>query len=157
CPVTPIRTVKRGFGGCGISWPNPAAPFDCPCAHNLRPVTSVESYWADSAVTSPCVKAESCSRDHLVGDRGQPMLDAANYSAVETLRDGRELQIRALRPEDREDFLSAVSRAGARSRYLRFFSSKRDFSEREKAFFLNVDFDKHVALVALMNEAGQKV
>jgi GNAT superfamily N-acetyltransferase len=85
------------------------------------------------------------------------MLDAANYSAVETLRDGRELQIRALRPEDREDFLSAVARAGPRSRYLRFFSSKRDFTEREKGFFLNVDFDKHVALVALMNEAGQKV
>jgi GNAT superfamily N-acetyltransferase len=83
--------------------------------------------------------------------------DPANYSAIETLRDGRMLQIRALRPEDREDFLAAVARVGARSRYLRFFSSKRDFTEREKAFFLNVDFDKHVALIALMDEVGRKV
>src|SRR6185436_4428967 len=31
------------------------------------------------------------------------------------------------------------------------------FSEREKEFFLNVDFDKHVALVALTEEAGSPV
>ena len=43
------------------------------------------------------------------------------------------------------------------SLYRRFFTVKRYFTEREHAFFLNVDFDKHVALVALMEEAGRKV
>ena len=43
------------------------------------------------------------------------------------------------------------------SRYRRFFTNKRGFTERERAFFLNVDFDQHVALVALMEEAGRKV
>lgn len=85
------------------------------------------------------------------------MLDAACYSAQEMLRDGRKLEIRAFRPEDRTDFLSAVDRIGPRSRYLRFFTLKPHFSEAEKAFFLNVDFDKQVALVALMEEAGRKV
>ena len=46
---------------------------------------------------------------------------------------------------------------GPRSRYLRFFTLKREFSEREREFFLNVDIDKHVALVAVAEEAGQKV
>jgi RimJ/RimL family protein N-acetyltransferase len=84
------------------------------------------------------------------------MLDAANYSAIETLNNGRSLEIRAFKPDDREEFLSAVARTSVLSLYRRFFAVKQEFSEREKAFFLNVDFDKHVALVALMEEAGRK-
>jgi len=82
---------------------------------------------------------------------------AADYSSLETLRDGRSLEIRAFKPQDRADFLSAVGRISPLSLYRRFFAPKREFSEREHAFFLNVDFDKHVALVALVEEAGRKV
>jgi RimJ/RimL family protein N-acetyltransferase len=85
------------------------------------------------------------------------MLDAAKYSAVEMLRDGRRIEIRAFRPEDRADFLAAVDRVGPRSRYLRFFTLKRSFTEREEEYFLNIDFDRHVALIVLMEEAGRKV
>jgi GNAT superfamily N-acetyltransferase len=42
------------------------------------------------------------------------------------------------------------------SLYRRFFTVKRNFTDRERAFFLNVDFDKHVALLALVEEGGQK-
>jgi RimJ/RimL family protein N-acetyltransferase len=82
---------------------------------------------------------------------------AASYSQNEMLRDGRKVEIRAFRPDDRADFLSAVERIGPQSRYRRFFTEKRVFTERERAFFLNVDFDQHVALVALIEEAGRKV
>jgi RimJ/RimL family protein N-acetyltransferase len=85
------------------------------------------------------------------------MLDAANYSAIETLRDAQRLDIRALRPDDRSEFLSAVDRIGPLSLYRRFFTAKSGFTEREKSFFLNVDFDKHVALVALIEEAGRRI
>jgi RimJ/RimL family protein N-acetyltransferase len=85
------------------------------------------------------------------------MLDAANYSAVSTLRDSRRLEIRAFRPDDRADFISAAGRISPQSLYRRFFAVKRGFTEREKEFFLNVDFDRHVALVALIEEAGQNV
>jgi RimJ/RimL family protein N-acetyltransferase len=85
------------------------------------------------------------------------MSSAASYSVVDTLRDGRAIEIRAYRPEDREAFMAAAAQVGHRSRYLRFFTVKRDFSEKERAFFLNVDFDKHVALVAFMEEAGQRL
>lgn len=85
------------------------------------------------------------------------MSDAARYSAVESLRDGRQMEIRAFRPEDRPAFIAAADEVGPRSRYLRFFTLKREFSEKEREFFLNVDFDKHVALVAVAEEAGQKL
>jgi GNAT superfamily N-acetyltransferase len=84
------------------------------------------------------------------------MLDGANYSAMETLRDLRRLEIRALKPDDQINLLSAVDRIGPVSLYRRFFTVKRNFTDRERAFFLNVDFDKHVALLALVEEGGQK-
>jgi RimJ/RimL family protein N-acetyltransferase len=78
-----------------------------------------------------------------------------DFSAAETLRDGRVFQIRALRPDDRSGLLAAVGRISERSLYRRFFGFKRDFTEREVDFFTNVDFVSHDALVALLEEAGQ--
>jgi GNAT superfamily N-acetyltransferase len=80
------------------------------------------------------------------------MLDAAKYSAIELLRDGRRIEIRALRPDDRVDMLAALARLSAQSLYRRFHGAKRDFSEKEKAFFFNVDFVNHVALIAAIEE-----
>ena len=85
------------------------------------------------------------------------MVEAANYSAFKTLRDGRRVEIRALRPEDRADLIAAVGRSSAQSLYRRFFAVKRDFAEPEIAFFLNVDFVDHVALVAVVDESGRRV
>jgi RimJ/RimL family protein N-acetyltransferase len=82
------------------------------------------------------------------------MLEAANYSAFETLRDGRRVEIRALRPDDRADLIAAVGRSSAQSLYRRFFAVKRDFAEPEIEFFLNIDFVDHVALVAVVDEHG---
>jgi len=85
------------------------------------------------------------------------MVDTSKYSATESLRDGRPVEIRAFRPSDRDDLLAAVSRVSTKSIYRRFFTVKRGFTEREMEFFLNVDFVDHVALVALSEEAGQTV
>jgi RimJ/RimL family protein N-acetyltransferase len=84
-------------------------------------------------------------------------LQAAAYSAVETLRDGRRVEIRALRPDDRDGLFAALGRVGAQSLYRRFFSVKRHFTEKETSFFLHVDFKSHVALVAVIDEAGRPV
>jgi GNAT superfamily N-acetyltransferase len=82
------------------------------------------------------------------------MLEAAKYSAVEILRNGRPLTIRALRPDDRADFLAAVKRTSPDALYRRFFGTKRGFTTEEERFFLDVDFVNHVALVAVLEEAG---
>ena len=85
------------------------------------------------------------------------MSEAANYSAFEQLRNGRRVEIRALRPDDRADLIAAVARSSAQSLYRRFFAVKRDFAEPEVEFFLNVDFLDHVALVAIADESGRRV
>jgi len=79
------------------------------------------------------------------------------YSATEHLRDGREVEIRALRPDDKDDMLAAVGRTGTQSLQRRFFVVKRGFSEKEIAFFMNIDFVNHVALAALADEDGRDV
>jgi GNAT superfamily N-acetyltransferase len=85
------------------------------------------------------------------------MVEAASYSAVETLRDGRRVDIRALRQDDRDELLAAVGRTSPESLYRRFFTVKRGFTEQEMAFFLNIDFVDHVALVAVVEEASRPV
>jgi GNAT superfamily N-acetyltransferase len=90
--------------------------------------------------------------------KGEPaVLDAAKYSALETLRNGRQIEIRALRPDDRHEYVTAVGRTGSQSLYRRFFGAKRHFTEDEIRFFLNVDFINHVALVAVAEDGGHRV
>jgi len=83
------------------------------------------------------------------------MFNAAKYSATERLRDGRSIEVRALRPEDQADLIAAVGRIGAQSMYRRFFGPKRYFSEKEVDYFVHVDFINHVALVAVLEEEGR--
>jgi len=83
------------------------------------------------------------------------VIDAAKYSTAETLRDGRRIEIRAVRPNDRAGLLAAVDRSSPQSRRRRFFGPKHFFSEKEIDFFTNVDFVDHVALVAVLSEAGE--
>src|SRR3974390_3530251 len=80
------------------------------------------------------------------------MSEAANYWVLETLRNGLRVEIRALKPQDREAMLSAVAGTSPLSLYRRFFGPKRAFTEREIAFFLNVDFVTHVAFVASLQK-----
>jgi len=42
-------------------------------------------------------------------------MERAQYSAIEALCDGRRVEIRALRPDDRADLLAAVDRTNAES------------------------------------------
>ena len=79
------------------------------------------------------------------------MLDAANYRAIEKLRDGRNYVIRAQRRDD--NIIDALHlRAGLRSFYLRFLTRKHRLSNLEAAFYLNVDFIRQVALLADLHD-----
>jgi len=82
-------------------------------------------------------------------------VNAADYSAVESLRDARRVEIRALKPADRAGLAASVRRTSEETRYRRFFAPKRSFSEKEIEFYLNVDFVSHVALVAVLEEGGR--
>ena len=80
------------------------------------------------------------------------MLGPAKFSIIETLRDGREIEIRAQRPQDREDLEAAILHMSNESLYRRFFVAKHHFSEKEAEYFLNIDFINHVALIAVAHE-----
>ena len=82
------------------------------------------------------------------------MAGLADYSAMERLRDGRPVEIRALLPQDKSEMLAAIGRTSTQSLQRRFFAPKKGFSEREVAYFLNIDFANHVALVAEIDEDG---
>jgi len=81
--------------------------------------------------------------------------EPSNYSVIEKLRNGERIEIRAVRPQDRDDLMAAVSRTSSESLYRRFFAVRRHFSETEESFYLNIDFVSHVALVALTEENGR--
>jgi RimJ/RimL family protein N-acetyltransferase len=85
------------------------------------------------------------------------MPEAAEYSIREHLRDDRPITIRALRPDDRAGMLAAVGRTSMQSLQRRFFVPKKGFSEQEMAFFLDIDFDSHVAIVAEIAEDERPV
>jgi len=78
------------------------------------------------------------------------MAEAATYSATEVLRDERPVNIRALRPDDRNALIAAIGRTSADSFYRRFFGVKHEFTKQQIASFMNIDFIDHVALVAVM-------
>jgi GNAT superfamily N-acetyltransferase len=85
------------------------------------------------------------------------MSEAVDYTVCELLGDGCAIEIRALRREDEADMLAAVGKTSAQSLQRRFFVMKRHFSDKELAFFLDVDFNNHVAIVAVAEERGGKV
>jgi RimJ/RimL family protein N-acetyltransferase len=93
----------------------------------------------------------------LFASRCAPMSETNNYATRELLRDGSQIDIRALRPEDEADMLAAVGKTSAQSLQRRFFAMKRHFSDKERAFFMDIDFKNHVALVAVAKEAGREV
>jgi RimJ/RimL family protein N-acetyltransferase len=91
----------------------------------------------------------------VAGDR---MTDARNYFAQETLKNGLQVTIRAIRPDDREGLLTAFKELDERTVYLRFFGPKQEVSPQELTEATDVDFVRTIALVAcLQNDAGGKI
>jgi GNAT superfamily N-acetyltransferase len=76
----------------------------------------------------------------------------SHYTAVERLRNGGFVHIRAIRPTDRNDFIAAFERTSDQTRYRRFFAPKNGLTEADLNFSVNVDFATHVALAALIEE-----
>lgn len=66
-----------------------------------------------------------------------------------TLRDGTPLTIRPIRPEDARIEQEFVRNLSAESRYLRFMDSVRELSPQMLSHFTHVDYDRHMALIAV--------
>ncbi len=76
------------------------------------------------------------------------MTNLDQFSQRVVLRDGRSSLIRAIRPDDKQRLLDGFHRLRGKSIYFRFFSAKKELTERELKFFTEVDFKHHVAIVS---------
>jgi len=84
------------------------------------------------------------------------MIDPKNYFEKETLKNGQPVIVRAIRPTDREDFVTVLQELDERSIYLRFFYPKKRFSDKEVTEALDVDFVRTVALITCIRENGSE-
>lgn len=86
------------------------------------------------------------------------MTDARNYKAQETLKNGLQVTIRAIRADDREALIAALKGLDERTLYYRFFGAKQDFSAQELTAATDVDFVRTVALVTCLQDGeGEKI
>jgi len=82
-------------------------------------------------------------------------IDVASYSVVEPLRNGRQVLIRAIRPDDAGLVAEGLRRVSHESLYQRTFSARKVFNDKEIARLVNIDLERIVALVAVMQTAGE--
>jgi acetyltransferase len=73
------------------------------------------------------------------------------------LRDGREIVLRPVRPEDEPAIREMLQRSAPADVRLRFFSTMRSFSHEFAARLTQIDYDREMALVAEAEEDGRKV
>ena len=78
------------------------------------------------------------------------------YTTPWQLSDGTEVLLRAIRPEDEPAEHEMLSTLSPESLRTRFFSAIRDISHEWLILFCNIDYDRHMAIVAEMEEMGKK-
>ena len=74
------------------------------------------------------------------------------YQELAETKDGRQVLLRMITPADRDKLLAGFERLSPRSRYRRFFSSKRGLTDAELSFFTETDGYDHFALGAALLE-----
>ncbi len=79
------------------------------------------------------------------------------YHAEERLRDGRIIVIRDVHATDKPLLEEAMHHLSPQSLYYRFLTPKKELTDKELAYFTEVDFLHHVALMASINEDGKIV
>lgn len=72
-----------------------------------------------------------------------------------TLKDGTQIIIRPIRPDDADDLQDAFQRLSMESIYLRFLSFKKELTDEEARQLATVDYNSRMAFVAISKENGQ--
>ncbi|MEJ2725867.1 MAG: acetate--CoA ligase family protein [Deltaproteobacteria bacterium] len=78
------------------------------------------------------------------------------YESRETTSGGLDIFIRPIKPEDAPMLLDLFDSLSSRSRYYRFFSPMKSLSQDMLVQLTQIDYDRHIALVAFGKENGQE-
>jgi GNAT superfamily N-acetyltransferase len=73
------------------------------------------------------------------------------------LRDGSALEVRPIRPEDKDAIQAGFERMSPETRYRRFFAPVQKLTESDLAYLTEVDHHDHEALVAFDADSGEPV
>ena len=74
-----------------------------------------------------------------------------------TLKDGKKITIRAIRPDDANDLQDAFQRLSIQSIYLRFLSFKKELPDEEARYLATVDYTSRMAFVAVSKENEHEI
>jgi RimJ/RimL family protein N-acetyltransferase len=85
------------------------------------------------------------------------MIDVREYEARETLKDGRTVIVRAIRPDDKTTILQGIGLFSDDSLYKRFHGAKSSLTDKELKFYTEIDYLHHVALLAVLKDNDQAV
>jgi GNAT superfamily N-acetyltransferase len=84
------------------------------------------------------------------------MIDAKTYNLGETLRNGMQVTVRAIRTDDKHALLESFKDLDDETLYRRFFATKKELNDKELKQLTEVDFDRTVALVITHSVGGQE-
>lgn len=74
---------------------------------------------------------------------------------VVSLRDGTNVRLRPVKPDDKDAFRDGFARLSPASRYQRFLSPIDELDDEMLAYLTEVDYVDHFAWVALLDEPGE--
>ncbi len=84
-----------------------------------------------------------------MGGQGQGYRYDGSYDEIVHLTDGQRVQLRLMRPSDKEMLREGFEHLSADSRYARFMSPKSRLTEGELGYLTNVDGVNHFAMGAI--------
>jgi GNAT superfamily N-acetyltransferase len=80
------------------------------------------------------------------------MINAANYDKTATLKNGIEVKVRSIRPDDKNRLIEAFKNLEPESIYTRFFHHKKMLTDEELKSATEIDFESTVALAVTTGE-----
>ncbi|MEM9302615.1 MAG: GNAT family N-acetyltransferase [Pseudomonadota bacterium] len=83
-------------------------------------------------------------------------VDLSRFEVRESLRDGSAIILRAIRPDDKQSLADGFAQLTPQAIHWRFFGAKAGLSEADLIFLTEIDYDRHMGLVAV-DEEGQVV
>lgn len=80
------------------------------------------------------------------------MLDLRNFVTTESLKDGTQVTVRAIRPDDKGRIVAAFRALEPETIYPRYFQYKTELTAEELQRATEVDFENNVALVTTIGQ-----
>jgi RimJ/RimL family protein N-acetyltransferase len=84
------------------------------------------------------------------------MINAAKYETTAPLRNGMQVKVRSIRPDDKNRLVEAFNNLDPESIYTRFFYHKKMLTDAELKSATELDFENVVALVVTIGEGANE-